>query len=59
MQQEEKCPVCKEEWPGDKFVGERALTANPRPSNAVPRQRQSSSAAISEDENDSEEQEQT
>ncbi|KAJ6191047.1 hypothetical protein N7519_001068 [Penicillium mononematosum] len=63
MQQEEKCPVCKEEWPGDKFVGERALTANPRPSNVVPRQRQSSSAApsapgeISEDENDNEEQE--
>ncbi|KAJ5693960.1 hypothetical protein N7536_004372 [Penicillium majusculum] len=66
MQQAEKCPVCKEEWPGDKFVGERALTANPRSSNAAPQQRQSSSAApsalgeISEDENDDgEEQEQT
>lgn len=58
--------MCKEEWPGDKFVGERALTANPRSSNAAPQQRQSSSAApsalgeISEDENDDgEEQEQT
>ncbi|KAJ5624767.1 Nse1 non-SMC component of SMC5-6 complex-domain-containing protein [Penicillium lagena] len=27
MQQAEKCPVCKEEWPGDKFVGERAIAA--------------------------------
>ncbi|KAJ5184320.1 Zinc finger RING-type [Penicillium cf. griseofulvum] len=61
MQQAEKCPVCKEDWPGDKFVGERALTLNSRPSNAVQRQRESSSAApsalgeISEDENDDEE----
>lgn len=27
MQQEEKCPVCKAPWPGDKFVGEKAITA--------------------------------
>ncbi|EKV08604.1 DNA repair protein Nse1, putative [Penicillium digitatum] len=58
MQQAEKCPVCQKEWPGDKFVGERALSAHLRPSNATPRQRQSSSAAPSalsdnsEDEND-------
>jgi RNA polymerase subunit RPABC4/transcription elongation factor Spt4 len=27
MQQAEKCPVCKAPWPGDKFVGERAITS--------------------------------
>lgn len=37
MQQAEKCPVCKEDWPGDMFVGEKAITANPRSSHAVPR----------------------
>ncbi|KAJ5961170.1 Zinc finger RING-type [Penicillium vulpinum] len=61
MQQAEKCPVCKKEWPGDNFVGERALTVNSRLSNAVPpvpQQRESSPAApsalgeISDDEND-------
>ncbi|THC99171.1 hypothetical protein EYZ11_001346 [Aspergillus tanneri] len=26
MQQAENCPVCKNSWPGDKFVGERAIT---------------------------------
>lgn len=26
MQQAEKCPVCKAPWPGNKFVGEKALT---------------------------------
>lgn len=37
MQQAEKCPVCKEDWPGDQFVGERAvLAANRRqPSHAT------------------------
>lgn len=25
-QQAEICPVCKDTWPGDKFVGERAVT---------------------------------
>ncbi|KAJ5819612.1 hypothetical protein N7474_005203 [Penicillium riverlandense] len=24
---QKKCPVCKEEWPGDQFVGERAIIA--------------------------------
>ncbi|KAH8689871.1 FAD dependent oxidoreductase superfamily [Talaromyces proteolyticus] len=28
LQQSERCPVCKIEWPGDKYVGERALAAN-------------------------------
>lgn len=28
MQQAEKCPVCKIDWPGDKFVGEKAITAS-------------------------------
>ncbi|KAJ5999366.1 hypothetical protein N7451_007176 [Penicillium sp. IBT 35674x] len=27
MQRAEKCPVCKKDWPGDKFVGERAVTS--------------------------------
>ncbi|KAE8389508.1 Nse1 non-SMC component of SMC5-6 complex-domain-containing protein [Aspergillus alliaceus] len=27
MQQAEQCPVCKAPWPGDKFVGERAITS--------------------------------
>ncbi|GIC86253.1 non-structural maintenance of chromosomes element 1 family protein [Aspergillus udagawae] len=26
MRQAEQCPVCKAPWPGDKFVGERAIT---------------------------------
>ncbi|GKZ24793.1 hypothetical protein AbraIFM66951_001768 [Aspergillus brasiliensis] len=26
MQKSESCPVCKNAWPGDKFVGERAVT---------------------------------
>lgn len=30
MQQAEKCPVCKQDWPGDKFVGERAIAATNR-----------------------------
>ncbi|OJJ79826.1 non-structural maintenance of chromosomes element 1 family protein [Aspergillus glaucus CBS 516.65] len=30
MQQAEKCPVCKAAWPGDKFVGERAVTSTDR-----------------------------
>jgi len=37
MQQTEKCPVCKQDWPGDKFVGERAIAAvNRRQSRNVP-----------------------
>ncbi|KAJ5774878.1 hypothetical protein N7457_009774 [Penicillium paradoxum] len=48
MQQAEKCPVCKEEWPGDMFVGEKAITVNARSSNAVPQRSQISSAAPSE-----------
>lgn len=30
MQQAEQCPVCKAPWPGDKFVGERAITSSER-----------------------------
>ncbi|KAJ5798395.1 uncharacterized protein N7503_007691 [Penicillium pulvis] len=30
MQRAEKCPVCKKDWPGDKFVGERAVTSASR-----------------------------
>ena len=61
MQQEEKCPVCHNDWPGDRFVGERALTVRSRPSNAAPEQRESSPAAssglgeISADDNDDDE----
>ncbi|KAJ5454161.1 uncharacterized protein N7458_005117 [Penicillium daleae] len=34
MQKAEKCPVCKEDWSGEKFVGERAVeeASRPRPS---------------------------
>lgn len=46
VQRAEKCPVCKEDWPGDKFVGERAVTsANRRQSNNVPRASQVHSSA--------------
>ncbi|KAJ5118438.1 DNA repair protein Nse1 [Penicillium atrosanguineum] len=46
VQQAEKCPVCKEDWPGDKFVGERAVTsASRRQSNNVPRTSQLHSSA--------------
>ncbi|KAJ5131121.1 uncharacterized protein N7515_007160 [Penicillium bovifimosum] len=60
MQQAEECPVCGKEWPGDMFVGEKALAANARPRNA-PRQSQAAHATPSdageepEDENDDEE----
>ncbi|KAJ5652704.1 hypothetical protein N7507_010130 [Penicillium longicatenatum] len=27
IQRAEKCPICKKDWPGDKFVGERAVTS--------------------------------
>ncbi|KAF9885547.1 hypothetical protein FE257_012753 [Aspergillus nanangensis] len=30
VQQAENCPFCKEEWPGDKYVGERAITTTDR-----------------------------
>ncbi|OJJ35988.1 hypothetical protein ASPWEDRAFT_172770 [Aspergillus wentii DTO 134E9] len=30
VQQAEKCPVCKADWPGNKFVGERAITSTER-----------------------------
>ncbi|KAE8153497.1 Nse1 non-SMC component of SMC5-6 complex-domain-containing protein [Aspergillus avenaceus] len=30
MQQAEQCPVCKASWPGDRFVGERAITNTER-----------------------------
>ncbi|KAE8377079.1 Nse1 non-SMC component of SMC5-6 complex-domain-containing protein [Aspergillus bertholletiae] len=31
MQQAEQCPACQAPWPGDKFVGERAITSTQRP----------------------------
>ncbi|KAL4947766.1 Nse1 non-SMC component of SMC5-6 complex-domain-containing protein [Aspergillus filifer] len=35
VQKAEQCPVCRSPWPGDKFVGERAVAAqNRRASNA-------------------------
>ncbi|KAJ5110624.1 hypothetical protein N7532_001159 [Penicillium argentinense] len=38
-QQAEKCPICKQDWPGDKFVGERAVAAsNSRQSRNVPQE---------------------
>lgn len=46
MQQAEKCPVCKKDWPGDQFVGERAvIAANRRQSNNVPRRSEGASTA--------------
>lgn len=30
MQREEKCPVCKTDWTGDNFVGEKAITTTER-----------------------------
>jgi hypothetical protein len=30
VQQAEQCPVCKAPWPGDQFVGERAVTTTER-----------------------------
>ncbi|KAJ5594614.1 uncharacterized protein N7459_000822 [Penicillium hispanicum] len=44
MQQTRKCPVCKKDWPGDNFVGERAVTsANRRQSSNIPQQTETSS----------------
>ncbi|CAG8393255.1 unnamed protein product [Penicillium salamii] len=37
MQQAEQCPVCQAEWPGDHFVGERAINTGSRPSGVVRR----------------------
>ncbi|CAG8195905.1 unnamed protein product [Penicillium salamii] len=43
MQQAEKCPVCQAEWPGDHFVGERAINTSSRPSGVVRRSTPASS----------------
>ncbi|KAJ5551624.1 hypothetical protein N7535_000431 [Penicillium sp. DV-2018c] len=56
MQQAEKCPVCAVEWPGNLFVGEKALSANSRSSNVGTRQSlaaatPSEAGEASEDEN--------
>jgi hypothetical protein len=42
MQQAEKCPVCKEDWSGESFVGERAVeeASRVRPSTNVRQQTQ-------------------
>ncbi|KAL3461826.1 Nse1 non-SMC component of SMC5-6 complex-domain-containing protein [Aspergillus heterothallicus] len=38
VQKAEQCPVCRAPWPGDKYVGERAVTSGQgRQSNAQPR----------------------
>lgn len=56
MQQGEKCPVCKEAWPGDQFVGERAvLAANRRQSSHAPRRSEAPSTAPNGHTQDSEE----
>ncbi|KAK2785020.1 hypothetical protein FQN53_008071 [Emmonsiellopsis sp. PD_33] len=34
LQQSETCPLCKSAWTGENFVGERAIAASNRPSNA-------------------------
>ena len=46
MQQATRCPVCKKDWPGDQFVGERAITSanNRQSANALPDAVPSSSA---------------
>jgi hypothetical protein len=31
MQQAQKCPICKTDWTGDHFVGEKALNTSNRP----------------------------
>jgi hypothetical protein len=35
MQQAEKCPVCKEDWSGENFVGERAVEDASRPRTSI------------------------
>lgn len=47
MQQAEQCPVCKADWPGDHFVGERALSSRSRPSGVAPRQTRGASIELS------------
>ena len=59
VQQAERCPVCKKEWPGDKFVGERAMaSSNRRPGSNVHQMPEPSSApdghATGSDENEEE-----
>lgn len=52
MQQAEKCPVCEAEWPGDKFVGERAVLAtNETQSNRAPRRSEVRAATNAHDDN--------
>ncbi|KAL4904176.1 hypothetical protein BDW74DRAFT_185811 [Aspergillus multicolor] len=36
VQKAEQCPVCRSPWPGDKYVGERAISSGQRRSNARP-----------------------
>lgn len=63
MQQAQKCPVCKQDWPGDKFVGERAIAASNRrqsrtaPQSSAPVSTQRRSKDGMDDEDDSEEEE--
>lgn len=59
MQQAEKCPVCKADWPGDKFVGERAITSTEQPrgsrrSTNTNSQRRSGAGASIEDDGEDE-----
>ncbi|KAJ5691978.1 DNA repair protein Nse1 [Penicillium macrosclerotiorum] len=63
MQQAEDCPTCKKSWPGDKYVGERAVMAMDRrrsrtvPQNTASSPRQQNGHVGSDDENMSDEEE--
>ncbi|GAD95769.1 DNA repair protein Nse1 [Paecilomyces variotii No. 5] len=62
MQQAEKCPVCKADWPHNKFVGERAITTTEQYQQGKRRsgnsQRQSNAVASASAVEDEQEQEQ-
>lgn len=45
VQQAERCPVCKKEWPGDYFVGERAMVASRGTDSSLNRQPADTSSA--------------
>ncbi|RDW84048.1 non-structural maintenance of chromosomes element 1 family protein [Aspergillus mulundensis] len=36
VQKAEQCPICRAPWPGDKYVGERAISSGQRRSNVRP-----------------------
>lgn len=52
IQRAEKCPACQKDWPGDKFVGERAVhVMNRNRSRTTAQQAARASSAVTANDN--------